>query len=306
MLAGLLNQFEGVHITQETGFIADLYQPDMNCLTDWPAKQLDQLMNKAWSYLERQGWKNRPVTADFMAFAQRTGCTGYAGLVRYCWELDTTHNHAANKDTTESSPRFTYLGDNTPRYTLAIPLLQRLFPDARYIHLVRDGRDVVCSLINRHFGANSLLCAARSWMAHVGCWQMAERTIPADSRMELRYEDLVHDCRSACDKFSNFLGTTVNNSSASLDVHGLANRLPHHSRLDSPIDSASVGRFYTELNDRQRSDVEAVMYSGLVAYGYDVGPFKPSAVMLDRSVLLTGSHVLDLMKRAVRKVQPCP
>ena len=143
-------------------------------------------------------------------------------------------------------------------------------------------------------------------MAHVGCWQMAERTIPAGSRFELRYEDLIHDTPATCRKLGDFLGTEINQHLASLDVHGLASRLPHHRRLDSPIDSASVGRFYTELNDKQRSDVEAVMYSGLVAYDYEVGPFKPSAVMLDRSVLLTGSHVLDLMRRAVRKVQPCP
>ena len=32
-------------------------------------------------------------------------------------------------------------GDKTPMYMQRLPLLERLFPDARYVHLIRDGRD---------------------------------------------------------------------------------------------------------------------------------------------------------------------
>jgi hypothetical protein len=296
LLAGMLNRLNGVHITRETGFVADLYRPNMHQLTAWPRQKLDRLMDQVWSYLVRHGWNNRPTAAGFFAFADEAGCHDYSVLVRYCWQLEESID----------SQSLNFLGDNTPRYTLAIPLLHRLFPEARYINLVRDGRDVVCSLVNRHFGANSLLCAARSWMDHVGCWQMAERIIPVENRLELRYEDLVTDFPTARQRLNTFLSTTVNDDGHTFDAHGLADHMSHHSRLNSPLNSDSIGRFQTELGIRQINDIEAVMYSGLVAYGYEVGPFRPSAVMQDRSVLLTGSHVLDLMKRAMRKVQPCP
>src|SRR5204863_74419 len=32
-------------------------------------------------------------------------------------------------------------GDKTPMYMQRLPMLERLFPDARFVHLVRDGRD---------------------------------------------------------------------------------------------------------------------------------------------------------------------
>src|SRR5438094_522137 len=37
-------------------------------------------------------------------------------------------------------------GDKTPRYVEHIPLLASLFPSARFLHIIRDGRDVVLSL----------------------------------------------------------------------------------------------------------------------------------------------------------------
>lgn len=296
MLAGILNQFTGVHVTKETGFIGDLYQSGMHWLADPPSNRMQRLIDETWSYLIRHGWNARPTTMGFSAFASANRCPDYAGFVRYCWQLEENI----------SATRLKFLGDNTPRYTLAIPLLHKLFPNARYINLVRDGRDVVCSLINRHFGANSLLCAARSWMDHIGCWQMAERILPMRQRLELKYEDLVHDPDEARIQIGDFLECDFIDADLTLDSHGIAEQLGHHTRLDDPIDSSSVGRFVNDLSEKQIADIEAVMYPGLVAYDYQVGPFRPSAVMKDRSLLLTGSHVLDLMKRAVRKVQPCP
>ena len=38
-------------------------------------------------------------------------------------------------------------GDKTPLYMQYLPLLERLFPDARFVHLVRDGRDAALSFL---------------------------------------------------------------------------------------------------------------------------------------------------------------
>src|SRR5262249_24910012 len=39
-------------------------------------------------------------------------------------------------------------GDKTPMYMQRLPLLERLFPDARYVHLIRDGRDTAVSFLS--------------------------------------------------------------------------------------------------------------------------------------------------------------
>ncbi|NRB40050.1 MAG: sulfotransferase [Pseudomonadales bacterium] len=40
-------------------------------------------------------------------------------------------------------------GDKDPAYTTDIDILNKLFPDAKYIHIVRDGRDVALSIVKQ-------------------------------------------------------------------------------------------------------------------------------------------------------------
>jgi hypothetical protein len=48
----------------------------------------------------------------------------------------------------QGKPRW---GDKSPPYTAHIPLLARLFPQARFVHVIRDGREVAASLASQPF-----------------------------------------------------------------------------------------------------------------------------------------------------------
>ena len=292
----MLNRLQGVYVARETQFVPDLYEADVDCLVNWPDARVETLIKKIESYLVLGRWINMPTLAGFRDFTIKQ-FGDYANLIRYVWQLE--------DDAQIQSLR--YLGDNTPRYIMAIPLLNRLFPTAVYIHVVRDGRDVVSSVRSKRFGPNSTLLAARTWMDHIGCWNLAEKTIPSARRLEIRYEDLVSDPETSRNKLSQFLNCVPDSEPAHLaqDSHGLSG-VAHHNRLGQPIDSSSVGRFRKELTAKQIAAAESVMYPGLVAYGYSVGEFTASALLMEQNVLLTGSHLLDLAHRVVRKVQPCP
>ena len=58
-------------------------------------------------------------------------------------------------------------GDKTPRYVESIPFISGLFPDARFVHLVRDGRDVALSYANVPFGPKTVARAASLWAKRV-------------------------------------------------------------------------------------------------------------------------------------------
>ena len=47
-------------------------------------------------------------------------------------------------------------GDKTPSYVLQLPLISSLFPEARFVHIVRDGRDVAASISDVHFGPSTI------------------------------------------------------------------------------------------------------------------------------------------------------
>lgn len=96
--------------------------------------------------------------------------------------------------------------EKDPTYTLLLPYLGELFPDALYIHLVRDGHDVVASYRDRWGYQSAARVARGEWKRYVSLAR-ALRDGPAASRYhELRYEDLVADPEATLRPLFEFLG----------------------------------------------------------------------------------------------------
>jgi len=78
-------------------------------------------------------------------------------------------------------------GDKTPVYVRLIPMLADLFPTARFIHMIRDGRDVALSYLSVPWGPTTV------WEADVSAGRAAGASLGDDRYLEVRYEDLVAD-----------------------------------------------------------------------------------------------------------------
>lgn len=96
-------------------------------------------------------------------------------------------------------------GDKTPRYVEHIPLLAGLFPGARFVHLVRDGRNVALSYANVPFGPKTVARAARLWARRVEAGIRDGRALPPGRYLELRYEDLIEDSEAELRALCDFL-----------------------------------------------------------------------------------------------------
>jgi Sulfotransferase family len=98
-----------------------------------------------------------------------------------------------------AKPRY---GDKTPIHALHIPLLAGAFPEARFLHLVRDGRDVASSYLAQPFGPRDAVEAAVRWKRAVRRGRSAGRTLGPSRYLEVRYEELVAEperiLRSVC------------------------------------------------------------------------------------------------------------
>ncbi|MEO6323509.1 MAG: sulfotransferase [Thermoanaerobaculia bacterium] len=293
LVAGLLDLLPGVWIGKETGFIPRLFEPGMESLHGWDTPRLEKTVARVNASLQSQAWMSLATVAGARQFWSETGSPGYEGLIRYVWSLEVPSGR----------PRPAVVGDQSPEYVLAIPLLEQLFPRALYLHVVRDPRDVVSSVLPLHFGAHSAAIAALYWNESVAGWWAAERRVPASRRFEVRYEDLVAEPVAVFKAMAGFLGITprgpIERQELSGDAHGLARQWPHHARLAEPIDDRSVGRHRRDLSDRDRALVEAICYTGLVTYGYEAGPFRPSPVLEEKALLLTGERLRDVCGRAL-------
>lgn len=97
----------------------------------------------------------------------------------------------------EGKPRW---GDKTPLYMQHLPLLERLFPEALWVHLVRDGRDAALSFLELPEGfAGKTWARPQTVPQFAARWRteiLAARRLGGhanDRYLELRYEDLVAD-----------------------------------------------------------------------------------------------------------------
>ena len=112
-------------------------------------------------------------------------------------------------------------GDKTPAYAADLPSLLQMFPDAQFVHVLRDGRDVAASVFRTPFGPKNAYEAAIAWRRSVTTiWNFGERQ-PADRFFELRYEHLVEDPVAALTPVARFLGIV----DAERVVDGAASRL---------------------------------------------------------------------------------
>jgi hypothetical protein len=84
-------------------------------------------------------------------------------------------------------------GDKYPPYSLDMPVLEVLYPEAQYIHIFRDGRDVGLSLQHVGFGPRNFMQAAFFWKQYVTSAQNFGRTITKTRFHEIRYEALLQD-----------------------------------------------------------------------------------------------------------------
>jgi hypothetical protein len=86
------------------------------------------------------------------------------------------------------------VAERTPLHVNHIPLIDEVYPEARFIHIIRDGRDVARSIVRQEWGPNTVAEAASEWRDSVSNGRDAARgTLSPERYREVRYEALLAD-----------------------------------------------------------------------------------------------------------------
>ncbi len=97
-------------------------------------------------------------------------------------------------------------GDKTPGYVIQLDLLGRLFPEARFVHIIRDGRDVAMAYLDRdEWGPSTMADAAQYWRSRVGRGRRVGSKLGPERYREVRYEDMVEDPEGVTRELCAFL-----------------------------------------------------------------------------------------------------
>ena len=127
-------------------------------------------------------------------------------------------------------------GEKTPMYCLRMDVIEQVLPEARFIHVVRDGRDVAVSLREQWFSpGHDIAIQADYWRSNV----LTAHRLGASRRhyMEVRYEDLIHDTQAELRRVSGFLGVGYHDCMLDYHRNACARLAEHHGRhrLDGSV-----------------------------------------------------------------------
>ena len=171
--------------------------------------------------------------------------------------------------------------EQTPEMAFVVRAVPLAYPAARVVHIVRDGRDVVCSLLEKPWLRREQVHAddagvpygayARFWVeperrgefetvsdARRAAWvwrSYVTAARAAEGALEIRYEDLATDPAVVAASLADHLDVRVESVAAAV---GRAH-------------AGSVGRYRTELSAEQLEDVEAEAGALLRELGYSYG-----------------------------------
>ncbi|TDC47856.1 sulfotransferase [Actinomadura sp. KC345] len=177
-------------------------------------------------------------------------------------------------------------GDKRPSYFRRVPMLRRMFPDAQFIHLVRDGRDAVSSLKRMPWYHGDTFSAALTWREAVDMGKRLARRLGPDTFYEFRYEDLVAEPEPELEKLCVFLGETFDPAMTRAYEHArqtVPSARKWHLRTHEAPNTRNVGAWRDRLEDWEADLVEHVLASRLVDHGYTLtGVSRPAVANLAR------------------------
>lgn len=143
----------------------------------------------------------------------------------------------------------------------------RIWSDARFIHLVRDGRDVARSCIGMGWAGN-VWTGLERWIEAERLWEKLKAELPATRYLELKYESLIAEPTAALTNLCDFIGIPYDE--AMLSYH-------QSSTYDLP-DASFIQQWRRKLTEREIQLVEARIGQMLEERGYQRSDLPPLTV----------------------------
>lgn len=146
-------------------------------------------------------------------------------------------------------------GDKTPHYIGNLNILMELFPAAKFVHIVRDGRDVCLSLLEKEWGPNNVYMCAEYWKRLNSQDHLIEE-LRRDNRLRsIKYEELVTRPKPLVTELYEFLGAELDDETIETLCHNIM--------------SKNFDKWKTKMTERQKSVFQSVAGEKLAQFGYE-------------------------------------
>ncbi len=262
-----MNASDRIYILHESDFLARAYPlyGDRNSLGTEDYEKIVKLFART---SENSGW-NMSHTY-LLSYLKEKNPQDFAGVNYSIYEAYVK----------EKKLETVAIGIKTPVLIAHVDRIFKVFPEAKVIHLVRDGRDVYLSYQNIHknspikFGPKGLLTMALFWIDGLRRLEGIDKT----KIHECRYEDLLNDPKNTLKELCEFLGIEYQSSmhenyqNAAMNQELLLQGFQKiiHAKLESGIDASNQQKYLKEMSKRDRLIFELLTAPYLAKYQYSL------------------------------------
>jgi hypothetical protein len=202
------------------------------------------------------------------------------------------------------------VGDKVPGYVRRIPTLHALWPKAKLVHLIRDGRDVSLSAINwsrayklaRRYSTwteDPTTTAAVWWEWQVRLGREDGGSLPPQLYHEVRYEELVSRPAKTCEKLCDFLGLPYDEGILKFHEHMPDPCFYVKQNKRRPI-VTGLRDWRTQMPAQDLERFEAAAGELLEALGYPRAVSDPPEKVRENTSRIRNSFQQDLLARGWR------
>jgi hypothetical protein len=181
-------------------------------------------------------------------------------------------------------------GEKTPIYVKSIRKISRALPEARFVHVIRDGRDVALSIRDRAVKEHPVEHIAERWVRRISQARRQSKHVP--HYIEVRYEELILDTeptlRTICEYFElpwddgvldyhRHSAERLEEMKRELPADGrrtalsVERRMATHARTTRAPDPSRVSRWREQMDREDRRLFESIAGPLLVELGYAIG-----------------------------------
>ncbi len=180
--------------------------------------------------------------------------------------LNVIYNHHVNMDKKQT------WGDKTPIYISILPQLAELYPNAKFIHLIRDGRDVTRSFKTTGWFGPWLHDNTAEWANAINVYFEYQNSHPYLEIFEIRYEELVLETEQTIKRLCDYLDIEFEPGMLDWEV-SLDGRIPireaHiHKKLGRKPKKSDINRWMSEMTRRELLVTESFISKQLTDTGY--------------------------------------
>ena len=269
----LLTSHSKVHIPPECGFMLWWHQKYQKWDVDFSKTHLSNFLDDLFAAKKFEFWNlDREALSKEI---QRGQPKNYAQLCELIYDF---HRN-------EHSPSATTIGDKNNFHLNHIEDLNQLYPDAKFIHIIRDGRDVATSYIDMSKIDSSsdyrprlpthIADIAKEWRKNIQSVMDGFSKLPRIKTLEIRYEDLVTDTEKTLTAICKHLGLEYENGMLEFYTNNQANKLEPDefmawkARTRGKIDRSAIGK-WKALSDTDIKAFEDITHDILSRYNYEL------------------------------------